>query len=70
MSSDTHSSVSFLMPNHSLIFFCRAPFCVSHLGKERPSSAQAASQPGPAGAAITRGQQPSPLKELQGSLLC
>lgn len=32
---DTHSSVSFLMPSHSLIFFCRAPFCVSHLGKEK-----------------------------------
>ena len=28
----THSSVSFLIPNHSLIFFCRAPFWVSHLG--------------------------------------
>lgn len=42
-SRDTHSSVSFLMPNHSLIFFCRAPFWVSHLGKERQGSARAAS---------------------------
>lgn len=39
---DTHSSVSFLMPSHSLIFFCRAPFCVSHLEKEKQNSAQAA----------------------------
>lgn len=28
----TYSSVSFLIPNHSLIFFCRVPFWVSHLG--------------------------------------
>jgi hypothetical protein len=27
----THSSASFLIPSHSLMFFCRAPFWVSHL---------------------------------------
>lgn len=30
----THSSVSFLIPSHSLIFLCRAPFWVSHLTGE------------------------------------
>lgn len=29
--SNTYSSASFLMPSHSLIFFCLVPFCVSHL---------------------------------------
>lgn len=29
--SSTHSSASFLIPSHSLIFFCLVPFWVSHL---------------------------------------
>lgn len=41
----THSSVSFLIPNHSLIFFCRAPFWVSHLeGRRKVGCAAEAGQ--------------------------